>query len=192
MQLTHASCTMMAPAQSKTCSQLAKQSLFTRMQPRIVHTTSLNQSLRSTRQRLQPCASMVRSNGSFDADALDVDNLDIDDPFGNVEDHMTTGNLRFATPDQPLAAAASKLDKVTGLAVVDENNVVVGVISIKDINRLKKQGNTLEDPVRLHMSTPPIVVRPHAKIGEAAAIMIAKKIHRLPVVDADNKLIGSV
>ncbi len=58
---------------------------------------------------------------------------------------MTTGALRSATPDQPLSSAASKLDKVTGLAVVDEQNVVVGVISIRDINRLRKQVRA--DPV---------------------------------------------
>ena len=52
---------------------------------------------------------------------------------------MTTGALRSATPEQPLSSAASKLDKVTGLAVVNEDNVVVGVISIRDINRLRKQ-----------------------------------------------------
>lgn len=52
---------------------------------------------------------------------------------------MTTGALRSATPEQPLSSAASKLDKVTGLAVVDESNVVVGVISIRDINSLRKQ-----------------------------------------------------
>lgn len=56
-----------------------------------------------------------------------------------VQDLMTTTALRFATPEQPLSSAASKLDKVTGLAVVDEGNVVVGVISIRDINRLRKQ-----------------------------------------------------
>ena len=52
---------------------------------------------------------------------------------------MTTGALRSATPEQPLSSAASKLDKVTGLAVVNADNVVVGVISIRDINRLRKQ-----------------------------------------------------
>lgn len=56
-----------------------------------------------------------------------------------MQDLMTTGALRFATPDQPLSSASSKLDKVTGLAVVDEDNVVLGVISIRDINRLRKQ-----------------------------------------------------
>ena len=75
--------------------------------------------------------SSVRPDGTFDVDNLDVDSLQLDDPFGIVGDVMTTGALRCATPDQPLSSAASKLDKVTGLAVVDDNDIVVGVVSIK-------------------------------------------------------------
>lgn len=131
--------------------------------------------------------------GSFDVDKLDVDTLQLEDPFGLVGDVMTSSNLRCATPDQPLSAAASRLDKVTGLAVVDADNVVVGVISIKDINRLRKQGVDLTGvPVSAHMSKPPIVVREKARVGEAAALMLAKNIHRLPVVDTEGKLIGIV
>ena len=124
------------------------------------------------------------------------------------------------------AESEAKLDKVTGLAVVDEERTVLGVISQKDINRLKKQarawsgcvgvggaqrrrpacpgthpppdthshpvrqGVSMSEAVGAHMSTPPIVVRPHAKVGEAAALMLATKIHRLPVVDDGGKLVG--
>ena len=47
-------------------------------------------------------------------------------------------------------------------------------------------------PVSQYMSTPPIVVREKARIGEAAALMLSRNIHRLPVVDAEGKLIGIV
>jgi CBS domain-containing protein/predicted DCC family thiol-disulfide oxidoreductase YuxK len=135
----------------------------------------------------------VSPDGEFDVDKLDVDTLQLDDPFGMVQDVMTSNNLRCATPDQPLSSAASKLDKITGLAVVDADNVVVGVVSIKDINRLKKQGVDLEAViVSQHMSTPPIVVRQQTRIGEAAALMLSRNIHRLPVVDKEGKLIGIV
>lgn len=46
------------------------------------------------------------------------------------------------------------------------------------------------ESVGRHMSTPPIVVRPGTATGEAAAIMLARKIHRLPVVDEEGKLVG--
>lgn len=78
-----------------------------------------------------PVKSSVAPDGTFDVDKLDVDSLELEDPFGIVEDVMTSTNLRYATPHQPLASAASKLDKVTGLAVIDDDSLVVGVISIK-------------------------------------------------------------
>lgn len=64
---------------------------------------------------------------------------------------------------------------------------------MQDINRLKKQGVNLEAvKVGDYMSTPPIVVREKARVGEAAALMLAKNIHRLPVVDKEGKMIGIV
>ena len=151
--------------------------------------TAVQQSRVRIEQRVQ---SNIRPDGTYDVDNLDVDSLQLDDPFGAVADFMTVNGLRCATPGQPLSSAASKLDKVTGLAVVDDDNVVVGVISIKDINRLKKQNVSMSEPCEKHMSKPPIVVRERAKIGEAAALMLSKNIHRLPVVDSEGKLIGIV
>ena len=75
--------------------------------------------------------SAVSPDGTYDVDKLDVDNLDLNDPFGVVGDVMTTEKLRCVVPDDPLSAAEAMLDKITGLAVVDEENVVVGVVSIK-------------------------------------------------------------
>lgn len=110
--------------------------------------------------------------------------------FLQVAEIMTSTKVLSVQPDQPLTAAASKLDKITGLAVVDASNVVVGVVSIKDINHLRRQGVSLEEPVAKHMSTPPIVVKRDTVVADAAALMLARKIHRLPVVDDAGKLIG--
>lgn len=139
------------------------------------------------RQQLITAAS---AEGTYDLDVDETD-LEVQDPFDTVAEHMTSTNLRFALPSQPLSAAASKLDKVTGLAVVDSENTVIGVVSIKDINRLRKQGLVLEDAkVGDYMSKPPIVVTPTTSVAEAAALMLAKKIHRLPVVDENMKFVG--
>ncbi|KAL4447673.1 hypothetical protein ABPG75_004892 [Micractinium tetrahymenae] len=129
---------------------------------------------------------------SQESESVSASDVKQDLDFGNVADLMTAGALRSATPDQPLSSAASKLDKVTGLAVVDEQNVVVGVISIRDINRLRKQGVSMSETVGQHMSSPPIVVRPNTATGEAAAIMLARKIHRLPVVDEEGRFVGII
>ena len=50
----------------------------------------------------------------------------------------------------------------------------------------------MSDTVGQHMSTPPIVANAAMKTGEAAAIMLARKIHRLPVVDEEGRFIGWV
>ena len=55
---------------------------------------------------------------------------------------------------------------------------------------LRSQGVSMSETVGQHMSTPPIVARPTMRTGEAAAIMLAKKIHRLPVVDEEGRFIG--
>jgi CBS domain-containing protein len=83
------------------------------------------------RKTLAPLRSTVSPDGTYDVDKLDVDTLDVSDPYGVVGDVMTTENLRCVGPEDPLTAAAEKLDKITGLAVVDGDNVVVGVVSIK-------------------------------------------------------------
>lgn len=168
----------------------ARASVLRASRPRTLQAAAAARPQLQLRRRLRVAA-------AADSPPVDVSHLDEDIsecPFGTVADLMTTGALRFATPDQPLSSAASKLDKVTGLAVVDNEagNHVVGVISIRDINRLRKQGVSMSETVGQHMSTPPIVARPGMRTGEAAAMMLAKKIHRLPVVDEEGRFIGII
>jgi len=42
------------------------------------------------------------------------------------------------------------------------------------------------------MSAPAVTIRPEADVAEAAALMIDRKVDRLPVVDAAEKLVGIV
>lgn len=58
------------------------------------------------------------------------------------------------------------------------------------MNRLKKQGVSFDLPVSQFMSSPPLVAKEKSCISEAATLMLEKKIHRLPVVDDDGKLLG--
>ncbi len=63
-------------------------------------------------------------------------------------------------------------------------------VALQDMNRLRKQGVSFDLPVSQFMSTPPLVVTNESRVGEAAAIMLEKKIHRLCVVDEEGKLLG--
>ena len=40
------------------------------------------------------------------------------------------------------------------------------------------------------MTADPIMVRPETNLDEAARLLLTKKIHRLPVVDASGSLVG--
>ena len=55
-----------------------------------------------------PPRSNIAPDGKYDVDNLDVDSLQLDDPFGEVADFMTVNGLRSASPGQPLSSAADR------------------------------------------------------------------------------------
>lgn len=130
-----------------------------------------------------------------------------------VADVMTT-ELLTVRSETPLKEAAEILaaQKISGLPVVDAENHVVGVLSEGDI-LFKERGQAehkslferwLETPlpdvvskveartVGEAMSAPATTIGPRRPLTEAAQTMIEYGIKRLPVVDADGKLIGIV
>jgi CBS domain-containing membrane protein len=101
--------------------------------------------------------------------------------------------------------------RVSGLPVVDAENIVLGVISEADILSMTgiKDGHNFRDILR-HilgeplperksghlvgdiMTSPAITTRPDVDIKEVAKILDEKRIKRLPVVDRKNKLVGVI
>ena len=75
-------------------------------------------------------------------------------------------------------------NKITGLPVVDANNRLIGVVSESDI--IGKAGDTVEDI----MTNGSWTVNEDTTLGEAAEVMLRRRIRRLPVVKGDNELIG--
>jgi CBS domain-containing protein len=128
-----------------------------------------------------------------------------------VKDVMTA-DVATTTPDAPLKEAALELvrRRISGMPVVDAEAHVVGVVSEADIvakeGDEQKQGGFLQwlvdpaDPwisarfdavtVGQAMSTPARTIAPERTIAEAATLMLDENVNRLPVVDADGKLIG--
>jgi CBS domain-containing protein len=126
---------------------------------------------------------------------------------------LMTHDVLTVTPATPLAAAIEILvnRQVSGLPVVDEAGKLVGVISESDLMWREKGIDTpphimfldsviyLENPAKydleLHkvlgqtvgevMTDRAISITADATIPAAARIMHDKKIHRLPVIDAD-------
>jgi CBS domain-containing protein len=123
---------------------------------------------------------------------------------------LMSADVLTATPETSLKEVATVLarKRISGVPVVDEGGAVVGVLSEADI--LVKSGgerhrtgmlgwllepdHDLEDKIGARtvgeaMSAPAITIAPGRQVHEAAALMIAESINRLPVVKG-GELVG--
>jgi len=130
-----------------------------------------------------------------------------------VHEVMTT-DVATTTPEALLKEAATELvrRRISGMPVVDADGRVAGVVSEADIlakeGDEQKQGGFLQwlidpaDPwvaarfdavtVGDAMSAPAQTILADRTVAEAATLMLDENVNRLPVVDADGKLIGLV
>jgi CBS domain-containing protein/predicted DCC family thiol-disulfide oxidoreductase YuxK len=128
-----------------------------------------------------------------------LDRLELMEPDDMVEDIMTPASACATARSENTLAEGRKIlqdQRVEGVPVVDGVNRVVGVISRHDLRPMLQRSNyktyLVNTTVGQAMSTPPVCVRPHARIGEAAGVMLAYKVHRLPVVNEEGSLLGIV
>lgn len=107
-------------------------------------------------------------------------------PGSLLQDIMST-DLSVTTPEASLAELKAEFGAVSGLPVVKDRGsmVLVGVVSRKD---LLKAGGKVADI----MSTPPVAARPDSKVADAACLMLKHKVHRIPIVDYNTKVVGIV
>ena len=112
------------------------------------------------------------------------------------------------------AAEVIALSGVGDLMVIDDDNRFAGVLSVGDVLRaampdiedILEHGGTLDQAFRLFLRKGselkykpiaplvirnPLVVDPEDHVAKAAALMLQKNIHRLPVVK-DGRLLGTV
>jgi CBS domain-containing protein len=133
-------------------------------------------------------------------------------PDVQVGDLMST-KPESVTVDTPIAEVVERLGRrdYTALPVVDADERVIGVISDSDmlsagltrlsvslhkvigpdlvrdyLAQLRGKGDT----VRETMTTPPVTVLPTTPLVDAAHLMHARGLKRLPVVDAEGRLVG--
>eukprot|EP00270_Netrium_digitus_P005744 TRINITY_DN176_c0_g1_i1.p1 TRINITY_DN176_c0_g1~~TRINITY_DN176_c0_g1_i1.p1 ORF type:complete len:244 (-),score=32.51 TRINITY_DN176_c0_g1_i1:295-987(-) len=80
-------------------------------------------------------------------------------------------------------------DHISGLPVVDENQVCIGVVSKKDRSK-----SDLGDAAKVGdvMNSPAITLSADKTVLHAAALMLKKKIHRIPVINEVGQLVGIV
>lgn len=130
-----------------------------------------------------------------------------------VKDVMTT-NVFWVQEDAPFAAMAAALRqyRISAFPVVNEKRQVTGVVSEADLlakealeggdarmpgmitgilrhrELAKARGVTARDL----MTVPAVTVSPDATVEHAARMMYLHRVKRLPVIDADRRLVGIV
>lgn len=126
---------------------------------------------------------------------------------------LMTIEVETAAPEDSLKEAARRMVRrgVSGLPVLDADGLLVGIITEADFlareaDRSETQGRRRlldalfsdrepepdENTVGSTMTVRPTVIYPEASLTEAARVMVAQGVKRLPVVDEDGKLIGVI
>jgi IMP dehydrogenase len=126
-------------------------------------------------------------------------NLSIDDQAGQVdlvkrsESGMITNPVTIG-PDVSLEDLDQLCGKyrVSGLPVVDESNVLLGIITNRDL-RFVPVREWRTRLVREVMTPMPLVTAPVGISSDDAAALLAKhKVEKLPLVDSDDRLTGLI
>ncbi|CAI5982951.1 unnamed protein product [Closterium sp. NIES-65] len=133
-------------------------------------------------------ASDVRLEGRR---AVDFSERLMADPYLPVESAMTTPVVT-TTPANTISSILDQFVHFTGLPVVDREGHCVGVISNIDIAKHQRRSfkSVADALVKEVMTSPAIVITEHAPVAYAAGLMLKHKIHRLPVVDSTNVVVG--
>jgi CBS domain-containing protein len=124
---------------------------------------------------------------------------------------VMTGTVAVVREDAPFKEIVRQLDgyRVSALPVVDRDGRLVGIVSEADLLLKEERDADGERPfegrrrrlerykaegisARELMTSPVVSIRPQAAIGEAARVMHARGVKRLPVVDQDGRVVGIV
>lgn len=121
-----------------------------------------------------------------------------------VKDCMST-NVITIGPDESLPEAQRLMldNDIRRLAVVEDDNKLIGIVSMTDVYEAGPSDATslsiwevnyllAKTLVREIMTREPKTVKPDSTMSEAARLMLENKFGALPVVDDTNKVIGIV
>ena len=85
------------------------------------------------------------------------------------------------------ASATMKRKRISGMPVVEAEKLV-GIISVRDVNKIKK-ASQWDMPVKAFMATNIITAPPDMTVPKAARLLVKHDVGRLPVLH-DGRLIG--
>ena len=107
---------------------------------------------------------------------------------------LMSRDVQVIGPDETIRAAALQmLNGNFGMLPVGENDRMIGTISDRDIAiRAVADGKGADTKVREIMSEGIVWAYEDDSVGDAAKLMSEHQIRRLPIVNADKRLVGIV
>jgi len=82
-----------------------------------------------------------------------------------------------------------KKKRISGIPIVDEENHLLGIISIEDMIKAL-EGNWLDDPIENHMAESVVHFHEGDDIRSIMEFFLTYNFGRFPVVDDDNRVVG--
>ncbi|KAJ1701924.1 hypothetical protein LUZ63_001703 [Rhynchospora breviuscula] len=116
-----------------------------------------------------------------------IKNTDKMSPASVLKDVMSRPVL-VARAEQRLEEIDQHFKVISGLPVVDADSKCIGVISKKDKAKASNEDSTVGEV----MSSPAITLSHKKTVLDAAVLMLKKKIHRIPVVNDKQEVVGIV
>ena len=110
-----------------------------------------------------------------------------------VVEIMSTSPVTISADATVAEAASIMRDKEIGSLVVLEDSRPTGIVTERDVvTKVAAANKSAKDTdVREIMTSPLVAVHPHQEVAEAAKVMAARKIRRLPVIK-EGKLVGMI
>jgi len=108
-------------------------------------------------------------------------------PSTLLSDIMST-TVKTARPTEKVSDVKGYFDEISGVPVVNDELKVVGVVSKKDLEKSSDPNSLVKDI----MSTPVHTAQDGSTVSDAAVLMLKHKVHRIPVVNEEDKLVGIV
>ncbi len=108
--------------------------------------------------------------------------------------NLMSRNVKVISPDETIKAAALQmLNGNFGMLPVEENDRMIGAISDRDIAiRAVANGKDSSTKVREVMSEGVVWAYEDDSVDDGAKLMSEHRIRRLPIVNADKRLVGIV
>jgi CBS domain-containing protein len=105
-----------------------------------------------------------------------------------VKDFMTTDVVTVSVPNNRRAALKIFVkNPISGIPVVRDDGGLIGIVTRKNIF-----DHPNEEQLAMIMVRNPITIRDADTVSDAARLMTEKNIHRLPVLNKDEKLVGII